>query len=352
MENVLECFGNIVGTTNETESDSGLYITDLEALSTLHGLVGTEDWSDIETLLENARRIAILNLNTDLTSLIMKFSKQKPTFRGKIGSHKYLRPRAESGISGVRLLCLPVQHGELTIKSIGTLFNQTGDVNVYVANNYNDEVISLTVPTVARKLTFTDFSTAGIDPPVLTLPMKDEIMPFVEYYIYHENPFEFLTNKVHCSTCSGRSFYFDSNRPRFEKYGYGAWAMAGGFNSDIEDIGNHAANLMKGLVLNVEFKCRVDRLICNESLDFTSDPMAQSYAMAVQHKAASVVLWNIIRSSKLNRVIMQDMETFRDAASYYERRYNGMVRNLAGTIPIEGCMCEKGFTDAWMSNRK
>ena len=343
MDNVLNCFGNVVGTTSDTESDSGLYITDLEAISTLHGLVGNEDWADIEELLENARRIAILNLNTDLTSLIMKFSKQKKGYKGLVGSQKYTKKRSEIGKSGVRLFCAPVENGEVHIKSIGGIFAQTGDIDIFIANNYNEEVSELTISTLANKVKFTsDFG----DIDELVFPMKHENVPYVEYYIYHENPYPFLDNKIVCSSCRG--YYFDSNRPKFKNYGHESWFMVGGFNSEPDDVGNHATNLMKGLVLNLDVKCRIDKIICNEELDFGSDPMAQSFALAIQHKAGSVVLWNIIRSSKLNRVLMQDMETFRDAATYYERRYNGMIKNISNTIPINGCLCEKGFTDAWI----
>ena len=343
MEEVLNCFGNVIGTTRDTDSDSGLYITDLEALSTLQGLVGTEDWGDIEELLDNAKRIAILNLNTDLTALIMRFSKQKRAFKGLIGSNKYTKLKAETGKSGIRLLCTPIEHGEINIKSIGALFTQTGTIDLYLASNYSDEVSMLTIDTLANKVKWTsDFG----DVEMSALPMKHESVRYVEYYLYHENPYNFLDNKVVCSSCRG--FYFDSYRPRFKNYGHESWLMVGGFNSEVEDVGNHATNLMKGLILNVDIKCRIDRIICDEALDFSTNPMAQSFALAAQHKAGSVVLWNIIRSSKLNRVLMQDIETFREAATYYERRYNGMIKNIASTIPVNGCLCEKGFTDAWI----
>lgn len=350
MEDVLSCFGDVIGTTRETQSDSGLYITDLEALSTLQGLVGSEDWATIEELLENARRIAILNLNTDLTSLMMRYAKQKPSFKGKIGSQKYTKYLTETGTSGIRLICAPVRHAEMLIKGVGVMFSQTGTYEVFIENNYNDEVITLEVNAVRNKPSFADFSQLDITPSVIALPLFDEVVSVVEYYIYHNNPTPFCDNKVVCSTCKG--FYFNANRPRFKGYGHESWMMLGGFNSSIEDLTYLGTNQMKGLLLNVDISCRIDKLICSEELDFRRDPMAQSFAMAIQHKAGSVVLWNILRSSKLNRVLMQDPDLFREAATYYDRRYAGMVKQISNTMPLSGCMCEKGFTDAWIGSKR
>jgi hypothetical protein len=337
MQRVLECFGDVVGTTHDTDSNSGLYLADLEAVSTLRALEGTEDYAEVLEVMETAIRVAILNLNTDLTTLITKFAKKKGSFKGVIGGKKYTHTRAESGKSGIRLLCAPVKHGEIILRQVGGVFDFTGDVTITVASNLSEETETFILSAVKGKPVWVDAK--------LSLPTYDD-KGWVEYYIYHENPGRFCANKLFCGTC--RRFYFNAERPIFKKYGYESYVMASGFNGEPQDLKAVGVNEMKGLMLNVEMKCHVDRTICDEQLDFQSDEMAQAYALAIQHKAGSVALWNIIRSSHLNRVLMDNIETFRDAASYYERKYNGLVRQIADSIDLHGtCFCEKGWTNAW-----
>ncbi len=330
MTDIETCFGNIIGTKKETDSDSGLYITDLEALSTIGGLVG-EDFDEVDTVMDDAKRIAILSFNADLTARILKFAKPKRTYRGRIGSTSTSVSRSAPSDKGVKLVCAPIRKAQMNIFSIGVLAKQSGEVTVYVEGNDVSEEYNINA--VAKKLVTKDIN--------LTLDLQDDMARNVEYKIYHKQE-EYMHNKIKCSSCS--RFYYDTDRPR---YSYGGYVMPGGFIGDKEGL-----NSMHGIVLGVEFACRADNLICDGGLNYQTNPLAHYYAQAIQHKAGSVVLWNIMRNSNLNRVLMQDIETFREAARYYERKYRDMVRDIAKTIPIDGCFCEKGFTDTWIGNRK
>ncbi len=330
MTDIEQCYGDIIGTKRSTSSDSGLYVTDLEALSTLDGLVG-EDYEDLDAVLSNAKRIAILSFNTDITSRLMRFAKPMATFRGKIGSSRYKSTRTADGEKGVRILCAPIKHAQLHIFSVGVLMPTSGSVEVFMASNHGDEEeVIATISAVKNKVV-----TAEVD---ITHYIQDDMTDNVEFYIYHKQA-GYVINRIKCSGC-GKPFYFNARRPRYD---HGRYAMIGGFVGDIDDYGD---NSMNGIVLGAEFRCRVDRVVC-DSLDFHTNPMAQAYAQAIQLKAGSVVLWNIIRSSKLNRVLMQDIETFREAASYYERKYRDEIIKIGKTMPIEGCFCEHGFTKVW-----
>lgn len=330
MTDIEQCYGDIIGTKKDTNSDSGLYITDLEALSTLDGLVG-EDFEDIDTILADAKRIAILSFNTDITSRLMRFAKPRGSFRGKIGSSRYKTTRTADGEKGVRILCAPLKHAQLHLYSVGVLLPQAGSVDVYLSSNHGEEeTVIATITAVKNKVVTEDLD--------LTYYIQDDMTDNVEFYIYHKQA-SYVVNRIKCSGC-GRPFYFEARYPR---YSYGGYAMIGGFVGDIDD---YATNSMNGIVLGAEFRCRVDRIVC-DNLNFQTNPMAQAYAQAIHLKAGSVVLWNIIRSSKLNRVLMQDIETFREAASYYERKYRDEIIKIGKTMPVEGCFCEHGFSRVW-----
>lgn len=333
MTEIEQCFGNVIGTKRDTTTDSGLYITDLEALSTIEGLAGTDDFPEIADVMDNAKRIAILAFHADLTSKLLKFAKPKNSYRGRIGSSNYTQIRSLSGEKGVKVVCAPIEHAEMYIYSVGVLMKNSGSVDVHIEGN-NGESHTVTINANAKRVT-----TQSVD---ISLPLFDkDMLEKTEYRIYHtQDPY--CLNKIKCSSCS--RFYYSEELP---KYSYNGYAMIGGFSGS--GVGE---NSMNGILLGAEFRCRTDKLICDNGIDYQHNPLAYTMAQAIQLKAGSVVLWNIMRSSHLNRVLMQDMENFREAASYYERRYRDIIREITKTIPIDGCFCDKGFTETWVGRKK
>lgn len=349
MNEILSCFGNIIGTTVDSLSDSTLYITDLEAVETITALIREDSILDSETDLENkllnARRIAILRLHSDLTTLMMRYAKARPGFSGVIGSTKSTSIITETGKSGLRILCKPVKDAEFIFSGVTLTFSQTGTLNLYMASNYSDDIVDLGLLNVtANKPVKTDFDSAFV------LPMYDNsIEDMVEYYIYHENNIPPKDTKIDCATCV--KFYFDQQKPLFKQHSYKQYLNVAGFNGDISDIGTRGYNSAKGIQLHVDVRCNTHKAICNGSIDFNTNPMAMSYATAIQYKAASVAVWDLIRSPGLNRVLMGDMESFREAATYYERKYNDMVKYISKNMDIQSdCFCETGFTNAKIGN--
>lgn len=340
MDSILECFGNIVGLKPGDLSDSGIYITDLEAVSTIEGLVEADEVADVDEALENARRVAILQLNSDLTALMLRYSKPRKPFMGKVGSSKYVRRGNDTGNSGMRIICAPIRNAQMSVTAINALFSQTGTLKVYIANNYNDNILEYDVLTTANKVRRNALAT----PPELPLFMPE--VDNVEYYIYHANDFPFMDNRITCSSC--RKFYFNAAAPRFKAYGFESYLMVGGYNGD-PTTKDTAVNSGKGLLPEITIKCQIDNVICDEEIDYIYNPMAQAMAQAIMFKAGSVVVWTLIRNSKLNRILMGDPESFRDAASYYERKYREVVSFLSKNMPINhDCICEHGFTPAWI----
>jgi hypothetical protein len=349
MNEIITCFGDIIGTTSDTNSDSGLFITDLEAVETIYSLIdnnGVSDEVNLENKLLNARRIAILRLQSDLTTLMMRYAKALDGYKGVIGATKSAAALHENGKSGVRLLCKSIKDADLILTGVTLTFSQTGQVRLYLASNYSDDIIDLGLfNVIANKPVFTEFQLGEYIQPYVMSMSEDSIGERVEYYIYHENTLAPIDTKIDCASCS--KFYFDNRNPIFKLYGYKQYLNVAGYNGEIGSLSHRGSNQSKGIQLHVDIRCNTYKAICNESIDFLRNPMAMSYATAVQYKAASVVVWDLIRSPKLNRILMSDMETFKDAASYYERKYNDMVKYISKNMPImSDCFCETGFTRA------
>ena len=341
MDSILECFGDIVGLKPGDISDSGIYITDLEAISTIYGgLVESGEAVDVDEVLENARRVAILQLNSDLTTLMLRYSKPRKNFTGKVGSSKYIRRGNDTGTSGIRIVCAPIRNAQMSITAINTLFSQAGAINVNLANNYNDTVLTYNVNTTANRVR----RNALVAPPELPLFMPE--VDNVEYYLYHDNSLPFLDNRITCSSC--RKFYFNAAAPKFKAHGFESYLMVGGYNGD-PTTKDTAVNSGKGLLPEINIKCQIDNVICDEEIDYVYNPMAQAMAQAVMFKAGSVVVWTLTRNSTLSRELMGDPESFREAGSYYERKYREVVSFLSKNMPItHDCICEHGFTPAWI----
>lgn len=337
MESIINCFGNIVGTTQDSLSDSGLYITDLEQVDNVIGLIQEEGLveDEVEEKLLKARRVSVLRLHSDITAMMLQYATPITGFTGHIGDKKTVTPLQDVGKSGIRIVCNPLKDAEIVLSGINTIFNETGVTDVHIASNYSDDVETVSVDTVKGKLKTNLFA----EP--ITLPLHvDAESPFVEYYIYHENDLDAYSNKIKCSTCS--KFRFDASVPYFKEYGYERFINAAGFNGEIDELGNLGVNSGKGLQLNLEVRCRTDKALCRDKIDFYTNPIAMPMATAIQYRSGSVLIWEVIRSPKLNRVVMGDMEGFKEAASYYERKYNDMVRYIALNMPITSdCYCMK-----------
>jgi hypothetical protein len=337
MDSIVQCFGNIIGTTQDKDSDSGLYITDLEAVSTIEGLIKGEGLpeTEVEEKLDKARRIAIQKLHTDITTMMLQYSVPRQGFSGQIGNGQGIGVISDTDKSGLWIVCKPIRDAEIVLYGINTLFAETGVTTVKIASNTSDAVTEIAVDTQANKLKINKL------PVPLAFPLYNADRDgYVQYFIYHENELTAINNKIKCSTCS--KFTFDCNNPSFREYGMDGYISVGGFHAATIEEPGQGINAAKGLQLNLEVRCRTDKAICRDKIDFYSNPLAMSYATAIQYKAASSVIWDLIRTPNLNRVLMGDMESFREAATFYDRKYNDMIRYISQNMPIESdCYCVK-----------
>lgn len=349
---MIECFGNIVGTTRDEPSDSYLWITDLEAVASVEGLINEESSDikdDIIDELNEARRHAIMTFTGTLQTLLMRYFKPIPGFSGVIGGTSWTKAITESGKSGIRVLCRDVNDAEMVLKGINAYFKETGALTLKVASNYSDEIKEFQIETKANKRKYNDLRTTEeeSEPINLSFPLSSDIIPgCVEYYIYHENEVAPLNTKISCATCG--TFRFNAKRPDFKRHGYKSFANIAGFNTkNIDTMSPENGSVYnRGIQPILDIKCRTDKVICRDGINFETNPMAMSYAIAIQYKAGSVLVWNMLRNPKLNRVLMEQTDDVREAASYYERKYNDMLKYIAKHMEVDSdCLCETGFSD-------
>ena len=349
MDSILNCFGNIVSHSPDYTSDSGLYVTDMEAVASIAGISESNnniEWREnIKNKSDNAIRVAILRLNTDLTTLMLRYAKPKMGYLGVVGSTRFTSYVNQSGTSGVRMICNSLRDVEMILTGVTLTFKETGTIDLNLASNRGDVVENFPgLETVAGKPKYNALETP------LSLEMFDPNLDrYVEYYLYHDNSLTAADNKIECASCN--KFYFNADNPRFTHYGYRQYLNIGGFNSPIDDLDYRGQNQGNGIMLHLDIRCDSTKAICADNENLKRSPMFMSYATAIQYKAASNLVWEMIRTPELNRVVMGDIESLRDAASFYDRKYNDMVKYISKNMPIESdCFCEQGFTKSTISH--
>jgi len=127
--------------------------------------------------------------------------------------------------------------------------------------------------------------------------------------------------------------------------------MVGGVNlSDTSVSVRDAAdtiNGMYGLILDVDFKCKVQDLICKDALDFENNGTALAMAVAVRYKAGVYLSDSILASGNINRYTMTDRERIMGKKNSYEKMYQSTMQWLVDNINYKAndCLACQDFDD-------
>ncbi len=308
---IVECFGDVIGLNHSDDSDSGLYLSDLEAISTLAALRDPDSeepvQSDVETIFGESRSAAIMKLHNDLMTLMMRHTQVRKPFRGKIGSSRWTRPARGGG--SLVVVCRPMEHAYIHIDEIA-IITKDDEVGVNIQLLSDDGTVNHTATTDT-----TGGEAEVIDNLGWQLPLLSDFDDYMVYRFTHNR--DFMDAKLKCSSC--KRFVFDFDRPRFARTGLESYVNVSGHKNGAY------INSSMGLVLKAEIRCRVDNLFCSDSLDFQYDELSHAMAQAIWFKAGSIVVWKVLRNPNLNRVLMQDFEDLREAAKYYDRQYRDLV---------------------------
>ena len=347
---VPECYEYIVGLSRTNcecydppadaeTSLSGLYIDELESLAGVLSSVNCENGADVFEQLARSRQIAITTFQADTNALMMKgFKLKRQNYYGSIGravSKKNLTQTAGE-YYGVRMYCANVKSGILQINAIGTVFSQTGTITLLIYNNLGDLISSHTLDTEASKHKKT---TVDIE-----LPLHSPYIENMEYYfIYQAGANVARDNDLKCN-CGGFKAVFNIDKPYYNhvqldrNYMWSNWLMAGGYHSvDIPEQGlcTHTTNnTMYGLTFDVELKCKINEVLCYESLDFESNNLAGAMAIAIQHKAATILGSWIVNSGNLNRFTLINTEQLIADVEKWNQVYIDMTKFVAEQVDI------------------
>lgn len=301
------------------ESYSGLFIDELEPLNILASLKYCED--DVWEILDRARENAIKNFVSDGTRELLKFNKLRTQpFTGVIGRRTNTRDRAlTTTYAGVHIICKRIKGGEMTLNNLDVCMNYTGNLAVFLVDNLDNPTIAnslwnSTFAVVADTWTRISVQTTpapGNDPEDIVLPLWDERVDNVEYFLVYErtqfNASGQPRNNDVCCNCS-KSLSFNANRPYYlrghdDAYRWADSIMVGGFDTDditrFDDVtfDYGGSNFLNGINMDIEMNCDIGLVLCDTTLNFVSDPLAIAIAYAILYKSAEL-LANTLMSSK------------------------------------------------------
>lgn len=355
-----ECYDNIVGITRRDcacdlsgrpddydESQSDLYIDELQEFASLRGLEGCD--RDVWDLFVTARKNAIAQFVGNTNALLAKkFRIKRSPYTGSIGGIKGREIAViNKNYALVRIVCSPVRSGFMTVERIGAIFDQTGAVTLSVYNNVDGHIEDLDLTTQGGFIKWTDINKR--------YPLHSKYCTHLEYYFVYQhngaNPAR--DNILDCGCGNQWTPIFDSQHPYFYQVGkpnvgamgWSDYIMAGGglINSltELDDMPRTMANKFYGLAFDLNFKCNVDEVLCKDSLDFNGNPLASSMAFAIQYKAASNVADGLLRTTLLNRENMINTEAIQQAQLEWNVKYNEHVNYIVDNANITANDCLK-----------
>lgn len=353
---VPDCYQYIVGISrtncncydipdDASTSLSGLYIDELESLAQISASLTCENNNDVWEQFEKSRQIAITTFQADTNALLMKgFKLRRQPFSGAIGrALAKINVASVSGeYYGVRMYCANVKSGVLVIKNIGTMFTQTGTIDVHIYNNLGELIDTVTVDTEAGKH---KLNTVSIE-----LPLHSPYIENLEYYfIYQATANVARANDLKC-TCGSFKPVFNIDKPYFynlqldKNYGWSNWLMAAGYHSPtIPEAGlctRTSNNSMYGLTFEVDLKCKISEVLCYDSLDFESNNIAGAMAIAIQHKWAVILASWLVSTEVLNRFNVIDNERLLADIEKWNQTYIDMITFISkeANISVNDCL--------------
>lgn len=309
-----DCYSGIIGLAREScpclgtapddadDSESGLYIAELEGLNLQQVKASSEQCSAFWDMMRKARDAAEAQTDADLLMEIRKLvNDRKKPIRSVIGDDNNSRKTVDisRGFHGMTVQFAHMVGGTATLRRIGGKFNFTGPLDVYVYDRYlGTPIAGYSISAVAGSTTWTD-----IDP--LELDMDARGYDNTRYWFIFQHSGSAYNTQIHCG-CGGGSWkpnwnsqvpYYESNVQR-QGWGWTWWAMASGtYGTDLSTREDWTtSNETQGLLLDFQFTCNAQTTICNDGFD-PNDPIQVARAYARLYLAGYKLLTMVKMSS-------------------------------------------------------
>lgn len=329
-----DCF-----TIEETSSESGLWIDELEGLELMqingasNCAVGT-----LEDLLLTAREQAVIAFKTDFEASLLSngYKLSKQPFKSNIGRTEFTSNKPVGNYNGLRFLFAQVPTGVWKIKRIGVAFNGSGTFDLKIYNNIEAAPIhTISVTSVSGKV---NWNTVDLE-----LPMYSQDVEYLQYAFVYDNPgFECKDNRLRC--CGAPNNGFSCLKPDFTftndaRYKWVHFAQCTGFtdstNTNLFKNISHVDNAY-GLVLDSEMTCNLYEYPCQL---LHNKNTATVIAYAIWFRAGKWLCDKILSSGQINKYTMLDRERLAIKRNSYAKEYQQRIDWLPDNVDLASSNC-------------
>lgn len=331
-----------------TESQSGLYITDLLPEEEIAGLAKCDQtlWS----LMGKARDIAIKEFRAALNAtLTQRYKPKHETFKGFLGENKGADVLTTSKTrAGIRIRTAGIRSGYLRITRIMSMFQASGTVQITIYKGYliNESTgeMELEVAVPAFDITTTAngraITTVNIDLPLLSEFSQQQDYLITYQYSTANKP---TLNELICGCKnwspmrSASSYSLQSSRKHAGPYAWHNFFALGGWEGDISGgkttAPDQVTQYLNGLCLEIEAGCDLSTGLCGMVQSFGSNPYAMSVATAIQRKAAEYLVRKRLASSLPNRNNAVNREAIEKEANAWAGEFAEVLQYLSTNMP-------------------
>lgn len=356
----LDCYSTIYGLSrtdcncfttgipwNVSDSDSGLYLDEVEGLS-LEVLKNVGDCvnGSLWELMERARASSILSYKTDLMNYIgQRTLRRRQSFSGMIGDDRWnTRLQLSENFAGLTWQVAPVRSGFMRFKGVGMLFDSAGAFDVILYDNQSNTPLATWNVTAAQTTMLGQVTWFRLPTP-LSLPLYDSSKNYLRYWLIYipstaPNPKD---NRLNCG-CGNLPSYnvWSLNSPQFKsmnppnaKYNWFDWAIMKGTRGNLLTQREQQwliTEEMHGLVIDADFICKNEDIICKDLLDYDNDELSMVQAYCTRYKAAEILIELILSSPKPNRFTLLDRERLWGKRNHYRKEYDGRIEYIGDQL--------------------
>lgn len=353
MSTNLDCFQYAIGLsrtncncytdeipTDASLSESNLFLDEIQGLNLIYPASAADcSKGNIWELMELARTEGIMQHRMDVMAYINKRAVRKRSiFSGVIGDDRTdgVKESINKTFAGLTWKTVNAKGAFMRIKRISAYFDSSTPFNsILYGNQSNTPLATWTLEPVANQVTW------------FTLPQPFDLelfngMPYnPQFWLVYQsaaagNP---VKTKVHCGCGELSKVNVWSSQAKFQnlsipqaRYNWLDWMVLTGTKGDLitkrDDDWTHE-NLSHGLMIDAEFICNANEILCNGSLDFTNDEVAMAQAYAIRFQAGARLCDLILSSPKLNRYTMLDREALYGKRSHFKKEADQYAQWIA-----------------------
>lgn len=356
MSTSLDCYKYAVGKSRTTcecfdddkpsdyaISESGLYLDELEGLNLIYPK-NAEDCGrgNLWEMMAKAGEEGAMYWRTAVMNYIGgRTVRKRNYFSGVIGDDRTNNTKTTltKNFAGWTWKASTVRGGFQRIKRFGVFFESATPIDLILYDNESDTPIGTwnVTPTAGKVNWFTL-------PTPVTLSLVREVPRPKQFWLVYatagvSRP---IHHRITCACGELNKLNQWCDNPSFAnlstpqaRYNWLEWVTVTGTTGDLitkrDDNWTHQ-NLAYGLMIDCEFICNTNDILCKDILDFDNDEIAMVQAYGLRYAQGEKLTDMILSSTKLNRFTMLEREAMYGKRNHFKKEMDTRAQYVAAKL--------------------